>query len=127
MRLVWRWWRQLATSVALGLTLWLSFGTLAVTDGQAVQRLGLLAPVWTLGLATLLGVLAACWRSTPHRWLLLLPASLLALPWIPLPAALAAWLPRSVFLWLGPVVTLVWATLAIAWLADTRLQPASWP
>jgi hypothetical protein len=119
MTLVRHWWRQGATSVALGLTIWLSFGTLAITDGQTVQRIGLFPSVWLLIPAGLLGILAGCWRFTPHRWLLILPAALLALPWLPLPAALTFLLPASVFVWLGPVVTLVWATLAIAWLADT--------
>src|SRR5690242_10346865 len=112
------WWRQLATSVALGLTLWLSCGTLAITDGPTVQRLGLLPPFWTLGLAVLFAIGAVCWRSTVHRWLLIVPAALLLLPWLPLPVALAAWLPASVFVWRGPVVWLVWAVLAIGWIAD---------
>src|SRR5690349_6728505 len=121
MSFVRQWWRQGATAVVFGLTLWLSLGTLAITDAPHLQRIGLLPPLWMLGLTGLLGLLACCWRSTPHRWLLLLPAALLLLPWVPLPAAL---LPASLFIWVGPAVTLVWAMLAIAWLADTRLAHA---
>jgi hypothetical protein len=117
MSFVRHWWRQSATSVALGLTLWLSLGTLAITDGQSGQRVGLLPPFWTLGLTGLLGVVAGFWRSTQHRWLLLWPAALLVLPWLPA----STFLGPGLFVWQRPLVTLVWAVVAIAWLVDTGL------
>src|SRR6476620_6893105 len=121
MSFVRHWWRQSVTSVALALTLWLSLGTLAITDGQA-QRVGLLPPFWTLGLTGLLGVIAGFWHHTRHRWLLLWPAALLVLPWLPA----SGFLGPEVFIWQRPLVTRLWAAIAIAWLIDVRLT-RDWP
>jgi hypothetical protein len=113
--------RQCLTTVALGVALWLSLGTLAVTSDHPAVRFAILPPFWLLGLTGLLAIIAVFWRSTPHRWLLIVPAALLVLPWLPLPIGLPpAALSATVFIWLGPVVTLVWATLCIAWLSDIR-------
>jgi hypothetical protein len=113
-----QWWRNrvatLASGLALGILLWLSCGRLFVVDQQAVR---LLPSVWLLAITILIGLTATLWHSTPHRSLLILPAALLALPWL----ARSYLLPSSVFLWLGPVIPLVWTTLVIAWLADLRI------
>jgi hypothetical protein len=125
-----QWWRNrvatFAFAVAFGIALWLSCGRLFIVDQQADLAVRLLPPLWIQALTILIGLIAASWHSTPHRSLLLLPAGLLALPWLatafsPLKTA-GNLLPSSVFLWLGPVVPLVWATLLGAWLADLRID-----
>ncbi len=110
--------RQCLTTVALGVAIWLSLGTLAVTGPHTSFRIGLLPPLWILGLALLVSGILCFWRRTPHRWFLVWPAALLWLPWLPLPV------PASFVIWIGPVVTLVWAAIAIAWLSDLRVP---WP
>jgi hypothetical protein len=125
-------WHSRGTAIVLWFGLSFSLGRVIVVNHQADLpdlAVGLLPPQWVLVLALVLGIAATLWHFTPHRSLLILPAALLALPWLapssPLlfsqPATLRNFLPVSVFLWLWPVAPLVWAAMLVGWLADLRL------
>jgi hypothetical protein len=99
-----------------GASMWISLGTLALTDDQG-SRLGALPPPW---LAAVLIALAAA-----IAWLVRLRASdgwplaltvTLWLPWLPLPV------PAAFFIWEGLLESLVWAA-ALAGVVFARMPP----
>ncbi|HXH05973.1 MAG TPA: hypothetical protein VNI83_05210, partial [Vicinamibacterales bacterium] len=102
--------RRLLLAAGAALALWLWRGALAQA-GDPGPRVGLLPPLWPLGL--LLGAaVAAALRLPCSRLLPLLPALLVVLPWVPgAPAALQVWT--------GPLATAVWAA-AVAGLLLAR-------
>ena len=97
--------------VIVGATVWLSFAGLAVLDGDGT-RIGVLPPLWLLGLTILISVSGAaavrlsCQTALP-LWLCLL----VVLPWIPLPV------PDLFLMWTGPAVLLAWGGIALCMVA----------
>ncbi|MGH9200500.1 MAG: hypothetical protein ACRD2A_04600, partial [Vicinamibacterales bacterium] len=95
-----------------GASLWISLGTMAVTDIETRLRVAALPPLWLLAAFVTVGG-GAAWvaRLTPARaW----PLAMLILLWLPyLPGR---W-PGVFALWQGPIEAAVWsATLAgVAW------------
>src|SRR5687768_6331802 len=96
--------------------MWISLGTLALTDDQG-SRLGALPPPW---LAAVLIILAAAiaWLvrlRASDAWPLALTATLW-LPWLPLHV------PAAFFMWEGLLESLVWAA-ALAGVVFARMPP----
>ncbi len=113
-----------AALLAAAVGLWVTGGTMAVTGtGPHAARLGLLPPLWLLGVLLLLALGAglALWRrhATPRLWPLL-AAVLILLPWWP-------WaVPRVFLLWTGPFAFWLWGAIVMAvWLARPARRP--WP
>ncbi|HET7697532.1 MAG TPA: hypothetical protein VFK57_17580 [Vicinamibacterales bacterium] len=90
-----------------GLAIWLSFGSLAVTAAVDGRRIGLLPPLWSLGISLAASVAVVhgarrLGRSTHvASW-----ALLILLPWLPVPV------PDVFLIWTGPIVVLVWMAIA---------------
>src|SRR3954466_110040 len=93
----------IAGGVAVGATIWVSFGTLAFTDATASRRIGLVPGGWALALAIAAAsaaFLMTATRTKATRALLL--SLVLLLPWLPVPV------PDAFLAWTGPITTLVW-------------------
>ena len=95
------------TALTAGVAIWLSFGSLAVTDAASGRRIGLLAPLWLLALSTA-AMLGLSYRvagtRVPHAAVVVL---LILLPWLPMPV------PDAFLIWTGPVVRLVWIAAGV--------------
>jgi hypothetical protein len=107
--------RRSLLALWVGSGICLSLGGLSVVRAETMERIGVLAPAWTL-----IVTVAVCCLATllirSHGWSLpWLPAVLLPLPWLPLPV------PAAFLLWLGPLASLTWAVLAAS--AVTRVSP----
>jgi hypothetical protein len=96
------------TALVAGIAIWLSFGSLAVTDAASSRRIGLLPPFWLLGLSTAGSVALFCGvgraRFVTHT---VLCSLLILLPWLPIPV------PDVFLIWTGPVVLLVWIAIGL--------------
>src|SRR4051794_33803334 len=74
----------LLTAVGAGIAIWLSFGSLGITDAASGRRIGLLAPFWVLALSMAATVALFCsvtrvrQAARAVRWSLLI-----LLPWLP--------------------------------------------
>lgn len=113
----------IALAAAAGVAVWLSLGTVAVTDAANRTRIGILPPVWVLLAVAALFVGVVVGRRSPVRRVLPLAlAFLLWLPWLPGP------IPAAFLIWTGPVAWLVWAAVAVglAWPALSRAAEARW-
>ncbi len=96
------------TALVWGIAIWLSFGSLAVTDAVSSRRIGLLAPLWLLAVSTAASVALFCGvasvRRIRHAVVWSLP---ILLPWLPIP------IPDVFLLWTGPVLLLVWIAIGL--------------
>jgi hypothetical protein len=96
------------TALVVGVAIWLSFGSLAVTDAASSRRIGLLAPLWLLALSSAASVVLFCGVERVGRvthvavW-----SGLILLPWLPIPV------PDAFLVWTGPVVLLVWTAIGL--------------
>ena len=96
------------TALVVGVAIWLSFGSLAVTDAASDRRIGLLAPLWLLLLSTAASVALFCGIGSVRRATLALVWSLLILlPWLPIPV------PDAFLIWNGPIVFLGWTAIGL--------------
>jgi hypothetical protein len=86
--------------------LWVSFGSLAVTDAGTAPRLGVLPSPWWLAATLTICVLTALVAG--RRAILLWLSVFILWPWLPLP------IPASTLIWTGPLRWWLWCTLAIA-------------
>ncbi|MCC6989979.1 MAG: hypothetical protein IT181_13325, partial [Acidobacteria bacterium] len=97
--------------LAVGATVWVSLGVLALVDPARMTRVGALPPVTWLAALVLAGGVAGAVAGPRLR---LAPLALLVLPWLP-------WLPwtapAAFLLWDGPLEGAVWgvALVAAAW------------
>ena len=117
--------RRTSHAAALGacacasVALWLSGGSLALTDAAHLDsRLALLPPIWPLIALVALGALAlVSGRLTAKRALPLAGAVVLLLPWLPLPV------PAAALVWAGPIRVVMWGALAlgVVFAVDTPL------
>ena len=102
----------LMTAVGAGIAIWLSFGSLGVTDAVSGSRIGLLPPLWLLALSIAATVALFCGSATVRhaapviRWSLLI-----LLPWLPFP------IPDVFLIWTGPLVRLTWIAIVLCTLA----------
>jgi len=95
------------TALVLGVAIWLSFGSLAVMTAADARRIGLLPPLWSLGVS--LAASVAVVHGTRRLGCSTYAASgalLILLPWLPLPV------PDVFLVWTGPIVVLVWMAIA---------------
>lgn len=100
--------RSILTAVVVGIAIWLSFGSLAVTDAASSRRIGLLAPLWLLAVSTAASVALFCGGASLRRVTHAVMWSLLILlPWLPIPV------PDAFLIWTGPVVLLVWIAIGL--------------
>jgi hypothetical protein len=98
----------LAAALYVGTAIWLSLGILALTDADGAHRVGVLPPVWLLGIIIFVAIATAgVARPSWHGGLPLLLLLVLVLPWLPLPV------PALFLLWTGPVAVLVWGAAAL--------------
>ena len=101
---------RVSAAIGLALGAWLSLGALAVTaGGAAADRVGVLPGAGVLSacvVAAVVVVLAV--RTRTDRLLPFLFLFVLILPWVPMPV------PTGWLAWVGPMVILVWAGVAIA-------------
>ena len=95
-------------ALVVGVAIWLSFGSLAVTDAASSRRIGLLAPLWLLALSTAAAV-ALFWGigSVGRVRLALVWSLLILLPWLPIPV------PDAFLIWNGPIVFLGWTAIGL--------------
>ena len=102
----------IATAIAAGVALWLSFGTLAFTDATAGRRIGLLPAPWLLAPSIGAGfAFVAAARRAPHWRRPLYLSFLILLPWLPFP------IPDAFLIWSGPIRVIVWSGVAICLVA----------
>lgn len=109
----------LFAALCVGTAIWLSLGILALTDANGAHRVGVLPPVWLLGIIMVAAIATAAvarlsWRSGLPLLLLLV----LVLPWLPLPV------PALFLLWTGPAAVLAWGAAALcmaAMVADSTI------
>lgn len=95
-----------------GASLWMSLGTMAVTDVETRSRIAALPPLWLLAALILGGAgLARLMRLTPGRSWPLVTLMLLWLPYVP------GRLPGAFTVWQGPLEAAVWcaALAGVAW------------
>jgi hypothetical protein len=102
----------LAAALCVSTVVWLSLGILALTDADGAHRVGVLPPVWLLGVLIVVAIAAAAvarpsWRGGLPLLLLLV----LVLPWVPLPV------PALFLIFTGPAVGLVWGAAALCMLS----------
>lgn len=98
-----------------GASLWISLGTLAVTNAATMGRVAALPPWWLLvGLALSASALAFVIRLRVDRAWPLALAILLWLPYLP------GEIPAAFLIWQGPAEGAVWCVLATAMLATGR-------
>jgi hypothetical protein len=122
----------IAIAALTGASLWVSLGTLAVTQADSRFRIVALPPLWLLVVLMLLAA-GAAWRlrlSSDRAWPLAL-SGLLWLPFVP------GQIPAAFLVWQGPIEAAVWAAvllgfwrgrpgprvLAPRWLTAPRLAP----
>ncbi|MDE3153498.1 MAG: hypothetical protein KGN76_00225 [Acidobacteriota bacterium] len=116
----------LAACLAAAFSLWVSGGTMAVTQaGPDAARLGLLPSLALLAALFTLAIVAAavCWRrNAVSRTLPLLASVIVLLPWWP-------WrIPAVFFVWAGPARFWVWGAVALGlWLARPPAPAAPRP
>src|SRR4029079_616913 len=106
-----RWLRDWLSAIGLGLAVWVSLGTLAVSDAEATRRLGLLPSPWLL--LFVVAVLALIVRRRKPGSAAIFGSLLLLLPWLPLPV------PDAFLIWTGPIVVLIWLAIALPALANS--------
>jgi hypothetical protein len=89
-------------------TLWVSFGTLAVTAADAGRfRVAVLpSPWWLLATLAVVSLLAIVARDSRVRLLWL--SVVVLLPWLPVPV------PAAAYMWTGPLRWAVWTAIAAA-------------
>jgi len=108
-------------AILAGASVWISLGTVAVTNTATMGRVAALPPAWWLaGLAAAGGILAVALRlSASQAW----PLSLSLLLWLPY---LPGQIPAAFLIWQGPLEGLVWAGIGVAVVASsTEARP--WP
>ena len=101
---------RVAAALVAAVAAWLSWGNLALTSAAPdAARLGLLPPLWLLGLLILAAViLVTLPRLDPKScWPLFLSAAVV-LPWLPLPV------PAACLMWTGPLVAWIWVGVGVA-------------
>src|SRR4051812_15592433 len=102
-------------------TLWLSFGTLAVSGVDAnARRVGVLpSPLWLVAAFVIVSIAAAIIGHTRIRlfWL----SAFVLLPWLPFPV------PAAAYIWTGPLRWGLWAMLAIPCLAPAAIAATPAP
>jgi len=98
--------------------LWVSFGSLAVTDADGASRIGVLPSPWWLAATIVICTLVAF--VARRRAVLLWLSSVVLLAWLPPP------MPAATLIWVGPLRWWLWSALAIALLAPTN-SPISVP
>lgn len=103
-----------ALAVLAGASVWVSLGTIAVTNTATMGRIAALPPGWWLaGLAVTGGVLGwATGNSVLRAW----PLSLAGVLWLPY---LPGEIPAAFLIWQGPLEGLVWIGIGIAVVATS--------
>lgn len=93
----------IGTATIAGIAIWLSCGSLAVTDAGIGRRIGLLAPFWLMALS-IAAILVLFWRVTRlgRATVGAMCSLLVLLPWLPMPV------PDAFLIWTGPIVCLIW-------------------
>ena len=112
----------LVAAAIAGFAAWISLGSLAVATADTTSRFGLLPPLW-MAPAMVMAFAGAAWmlRLSKSVALPLFFALILLLPWIP------GRVPAAFLLWTGPVVVIVWLSIAVAMLTSTMLRVSSSP
>ena len=110
------------TALIAGTAIWLSFGSLAVTDAASGRRIGLLPPFWVLALSTAATVaLFAQVTSVRRTTHVVMWSFLILLPWLPIP------IPDVFLIWTGPAVLFAWIAIGVfalaAWLRRANRRP----
>ncbi|MEO5896548.1 MAG: hypothetical protein ABIS06_12680 [Vicinamibacterales bacterium] len=96
------------TGLVMGIAIWVSFSSLALTDAASGRRIGLLAPLWLLALSTAASVALLCGLDrVRHVRHVAVWSVLILLPWLPIPV------PDAFLIWTGPVVVLVWTAIGL--------------
>ena len=99
-------------ALCVSTVIWLSLGILALTDADGADRVGVLPPVWLLGILMVVAIAAvAVARPSWRGGLPLLLLLVVVLPWVPLPV------PALFLIFTGPAVVLVWGAAALCMLA----------
>jgi len=105
----------------VGLSAWVSLGTLTVTGaGPGAGRVALLPPWWVLitAAAAALAILLPLARRGVPAWPLATLAIILV-PWLPLPPA------GALLMWAGPLTAWVWVAALAAWACRWAAAPAA--
>ena len=94
---------------AAAFAVWISAGSLALTDPLTGARVGFLPPVWLIPILMAAAILAARrFRLSRQTSLPLYFSLVLLLPWLPVPV------PFAFFLWYGPATIGVWIAVGVA-------------
>lgn len=104
-----------------GASVWISLGTVAVTNASTMGRIAALPPLWWLAVLAVAGaaIAAAARLSASQAW----PLSLSALLWVPyLPGPV----PAVFLVWQGPLEGVVWIGI-VAGLGATLPLSRWWP
>src|SRR3954468_5304661 len=99
-------------------TLWLSFGTLAVTGADAgARRIGVLpSPLWLV--AAFVVMVVAAIIAGERRVRLFYLSAFVILPWLPF------LVPAAAYIWTGPLRWALWGLLATACLGPPAIAAA---
>ena len=100
-----------------GASVWISLGTLAVTQLDSRFRIVALPPLWLLGLVAS-GSAAIAWRRRVRPGQLR-PFALTALLWLPY---VPGQIPSAFLIWQGPIEVLVWLMVVVGLVAG-----GAWP
>ena len=109
--------RRAVVGAAIGATIWISQGVLAVVDPARMTRIGALADwPWMVAWALAGAVLGAALRVPAPACAPIVLLTLLWLPWAPLRV------PPAFLMWDGPLEGAVWttATVGVVWLTLRR-------
>ncbi len=108
------WLGRLIVAGFAGTSIWLSLGTLVVTNGNTISRMAALPPMWLLPTLAA-AVLVAFVVCLPHsRGTPLLPSILIWLPYLP------GRIPAGFLIWQGPLEALVWLLVLLGFIIESR-------
>lgn len=106
-----------AAAAVAALSAWTALGTLAVAEPGG-PRLGVLPPLWVLGIFLVGAVVAASTSRARGLWLPMLASALAILPWLPVPV------PPAFLVWMRPLLYLVGGAVLFAALFHVLRQRA---